>query len=269
MSQLEGKVALITGAASGIGLAAAQLFASEGAMVAMVDRDADGVNEAAREIGDSALAIHADVTSEDDVAGMVASCAERFGGLDIAFNNAGVAGVSPIHDHPLEYFQRVIDVCLTGVFLCLKHESKQLLAQGRGGSLINTASVNATHATAGLAAYCSAKAGVTMLTKVSALELGPQQIRVNAIGPGHTKTPLTARARHVPGFDDAMIGATPIGRLGEPDDIANMALYLASDASRWVSGQTFYVDGGISVNELPPGFNPLDSALSRPRSEDE
>ena len=267
MGTLDGKVALITGAASGIGLATAQLFVEQGAQVAMVDRNADLVNETARELGSSALAITGDVTSEEDVAAMVASCVDRFGRLDIGFNNAGIAGTAPIHDYPLEQFQRTVDVCLTGVFLCLKHESKQLIAQGEGGSLINTASINATQATKGLSAYCSAKAGVAMLTKVSALELGEYGIRVNAIGPGHTKTPLTARARDVAGFDEAMIGATPLGRLGEPNDIAQMALYLGSDASPWVSGQLFYVDGGITVNELPPGFNLLEAGLGRPRTD--
>ena len=266
MGALDGKVALITGAASGIGLATAQLFAGEGAQVAMFDRNADLVNETARQIGSSALAISGDVTSEDDVDRMVAACVERFGRLDIGFNNAGIAGVAPIHEHPLEHFQRVVDVCLTGVFLCLKHQSKQLIAQGEGGSLINTASINATQATKGLSAYCSAKAGVAMLTKVSALELGEHGIRVNAIGPGHTRTPLTERARDVAGFDEAMIGATPLGRLGEPTDIAQMALYLGSDASPWVSGQLFYVDGGITVNELPPGFDMLGSQLRQPRN---
>lgn len=266
MNTLDGKVALITGAASGIGLATAQLFASEGAQVAMFDRNADLVNETAREIGSSALAISGDVSDESDVEAMVASCVDRFGRLDIGFNNAGIARTEPIHDHSLEQFQRVIDVCLTGVFLCLKHQSRQLIAQGDGGSLINTASINATQATKGLSAYCSAKAGVAMLTKVSALELGEYGIRVNAIGPGHTKTPLTARVRDVVGFDEAMIGATPLGRLGEPDDIAQMALFLASDASPWVSGQLLYVDGGVTVNELPPGFNPLEAQRLRSQS---
>ena len=262
MTTLDGKVALITGAASGIGLAAAQLFAREGAQVAMADRDADGVNDAARAIGPSAMAVSADVTSEADVEAMVAACVERFGRLDVAFNNAGIAGLAPIQDFPLERFQQIVDVCMTGVFLCIKHESKQLIAQGEGGSLINTASINATHATAGLAAYCAAKAGVVMLTKVSALELGQYGIRVNAIGPGHTRTPLTARARDVPGFDEAMVGATPMGRLGEPEDIAQMALYLAGDAAAWTSGQTLYVDGGITVNEIPPGFDIFQSRFA-------
>lgn len=267
MGVLDGKVALITGGASGIGLASAQLFANEGARVAMFDRNADLVNETAREIGPSALAINGDVTDESDVEAMVASCVDRFGRLDIAFNNAGIAYGAPINEHPLSAFQHVLDVCLTGVFLCLKHQSQQLIDQGEGGSLINTASINATQATKGLGAYCSAKSGVAMLTKVAALELGEHGIRVNAIGPGHTKTPMTVRARDVDGFDEAMIGATPLGRLGEPDDIAQMALFLASDASPWVSGQLLCVDGGITVNELPPGFNPMDTELRRPRSD--
>ena len=266
MGALDDKVAMITGAASGIGLATSQLFVAEGAHVAMVDRNADLVNETAREIGGSAFAIGGDVTSEEDVARMVATCVDRFGRLDIGFNNAGIAGTAPIHDHSLEHFQRVVNVCLTGVFLCLKHQSKQLIAQGEGGSLINTASINATQATKGLSAYCSAKAGVAMLTKVSALELGEHGIRVNAIGPGHTQTPMTARVRDVAGFDEAMIGATPLGRLGEPEDIAQMALFLAGDASPWVSGQLLYVDGGITVNELPPGFNPLEARLREARA---
>ena len=263
MSALAGKVALVTGAASGIGLATARRFAAEGASVAMFDRNADLVNETAQAIGPSALAISGDVSNEADVAAAVESCVARFGRLDVSFNNAGIAGGGALHEQELSTFQHVIDVCLTGVFLCLKHQAKQLIAQGDGGSLINTASINATQATKGLSAYCSAKAGVAMLTKVSALELGEHGIRVNAIGPGHTKTPLTERARDVPGFDDAMIAATPLGRLGEPDDIAQMALFLASDASPWISGQLLYVDGGITVNELPPNFDPFAQGLIR------
>ena len=263
MSALDGKVVMVTGAASGIGLSTAQLFAAEGARVAMFDRNADLVNETAQQIGPSAMAISGDVTNEEDVATAVESCVERFGRLDASLNNAGIAGGGALHEQELETFQRVIDVCLTGVFLCLKHQSKQLIAQGEGGSLINTASINATQATKGLSAYCSAKAGVAMLTKVSALELGEYGIRVNAIGPGHTKTPLTERARDLPGFDEAMINATPLGRLGEPEDIAQMALFLASDSSPWVSGQLFNVDGGITVNELPPGFDPFAQGMIR------
>ena len=131
MGALDGKVALITGAASGIGLATAQLFAREGAQVAMVDRNADLVNETARAIGSSALGISGDVTDESDVEAMVAACVDRFGRLDIGFNNAGIAYGAPINEHPLAAFQHVIDVCLTGVFLCLKHQSQRLSTRAR------------------------------------------------------------------------------------------------------------------------------------------
>ncbi len=255
MGQLDGKAALITGAASGIGLAAARRFVEEGAQVALADRNADGAAEAARELGSQAMAISADVTDEDDVANMVASCIDRFGRLDIAFNNAGIGGFSPIQDYPLRDFQRVIDVCLTGVFLCIKHEAKQLIDQGAGGSIINTASLNSIQATEGLAAYCSAKAGVAMLTKVSALELGRHNIRVNSIGPGLIRTPLTEGLRVVPGLEDAFAQEAPLGRIGEPEDVAQLALWLASDASSLMTGQTVQLNGGADINKYPPLFD--------------
>ena len=254
MAELEGKVALVTGGASGIGLRAAQVFAEAGASVVLADRDADGAAEAARQIGPNAAAIGGDVTNEDDAAAMVDACVQHFGRLDIAFNNAGIGGFAPIQDYELDDFRRVIDVCLTGVFLCIKHEAKQLIAQG-GGSIINTASLNAMQATEGLSAYCSAKAGVAMLTKVAALELGRREIRVNAIGPGLIRTPLTQGLRDVPGLEEAFVNEAPIGRIGEPQDIAQLALYLASDASSLMTGQTLFIDGGANINRYPPLFD--------------
>ncbi len=254
MGLLDGKAALVTGGASGIGLAAARRFAEEGAQVAIADRNADGAAEAAREIGSEAVAVSADVTNEDDVANMVRSCIDRFGRLDIAFNNAGIGGFSPIQDYPLAQFQQVIDVCLTGVFLCIKHESKHLIEQGSGGSIINTASLNSIQATEGLSAYCSAKAGVAMLTKVSALELGRYGIRVNSIGPGLIRTPLTQGLRDIPELEDAFAHEAPLGRIGEPEDVAQLALWLASDASSLMTGQTVQLNGGADINKYPPLF---------------
>ena len=254
MGLLDGKAALVTGGASGIGLAAARRFAEEGAQVAIADRNADGASEAAREIGSEAVAVTADVTNEDDVAHMVMSCVDRFGRLDIAFNNAGIGGFSPIQDYPLAQFQQVIDVCLTGVFLCIKHESKHLIEQGSGGSIINTASLNSIQATEGLSAYCSAKAGVAMLTKVSALELGRYGIRVNSIGPGLIRTPLTQGLRDIPELEEAFAHEAPLGRIGEPEDVAQLALWLASDASSLMTGQTVQLNGGADINKYPPLF---------------
>ena len=254
MGLLDGKAALITGGASGIGLAAAQRFVEEGARVALADRNADGAAEAARELGPEAIAVSADVTNEDDVARMVTSCVDRFGRIDIAFNNAGIGGFSPIQDYPLAQFQQVIDVCLTGVFLCIKHESKQLIEQGAGGSIINTASLNSIQATEGLSAYCSAKAGVAMLTKVSALELGRYGIRVNSIGPGLIRTPLTQGLRDMPELEEAFVREAPLGRIGDPEDVAQLALWLASDASSLMTGQTVQLNGGADINRYPPLF---------------
>ena len=148
----------------------------------------------------------------------------------------------------------MIDVCLTGVFLCLKHEARQLIEQGGGGSLINTASLNAMQAAEGLSAYCSAKAGVAMLTKVAALELGRHQIRVNSIGPGLIRTPLTEGLRDVSGLEDAFAEEAPLGRVGEPEDVAQLAAYLAGDESSLMTGQTLYIDGGANINKYPPLF---------------
>ena len=254
MGALDGKAALITGAASGIGLATARRFVADGAQVALADRNADAVHDAARELGPSAVAIAADVTDEGDVAAMVGACVAHFGRLDIAFNNAGIGGFARIEDYGLEQFKQVIDVCLTGVFLCLKHEARQLIEQGGGGSLINTASLNAMQAAEGLSAYCSAKAGVAMLTKVAALELGRHQIRVNAIGPGLIRTPLTEGLRDVSGLEEAFAEEAPIGRVGEPEDVAQLAAYLAGDESSLMTGQTLYIDGGANINKYPPLF---------------
>lgn len=255
MGRLDGRVAIITGGASGIGKRTAEVFVEEGARVIIGDTNADGIGELIGALGHNyADGAVLDVRDEAAVERMVEQAFRRFGRLDIGFNNAGIGGFSPIQAYELEEWERVIGVVLTGTFLCMKHEAARLIAQGRGGSIINIASLNAMQAAAGMAAYCSAKAAVAMLTKVAALELGAKQIRVNAIGPGFIHTPLTGAMSAVPGLEEAFIENAPIGRVGEPDDIAKLALYLASDDSTLMTGQTLYLDGGANINRYPDLF---------------
>lgn len=255
MGRLDGKVAIVTGGASGIGKRTAEVFVAEGARVFIGDIDNEGIGAMVAQLGHNyADGAVVDIRNEEQVTAMVAGAVKRFGRLDIAFNNAGVGGFSPIQDYPLEEFQRVVDICLTGTFLCIKHESKHLIGAGKGGSIINIASLNAIQATEGFAAYCPAKAGVAMLTKVAALELGRHKIRVNAIGPGLIHTPATQGFQDMPGVYQGFIENSPMGRAGEPEDVAQLAVYLASDASDLMTGQALYIDGGQSLKKYPELF---------------
>lgn len=255
MGSLDGKVAIVTGGASGIGKRTAEVFVQEGARVYIGDVNPDGVGAMVGSLGHNyADGIAVDIRNEGQVQAMVEGAVKRFGRLDIAFNNAGVGGFSPIQDYALEDFQRIVDICLTGTFLCIKHEAKHLIGAGHGGSIINIASLNAIQATEGFAAYCPAKAGVAMLTKVAALELGRHKIRVNAIGPGLIHTPATAGFQGMPTVYQGFIENSPMGRAGEPEDVAQLAVYLASDVSSLMTGQTLYIDGGQSLKKYPELF---------------
>lgn len=255
MGRLDGKVAIVTGGASGIGKAAVEMFVSEGARVIIGDVNSDAIGALIGQLGHNyADGAVVDVRDEEAVERMVAQAIRRFGRLDIAVNNAGVGGFSPIQDYALEDWDRVLGISLTGTFLCIKHEAKRLIEQAQGGSIINIASLNAAQATEGFAAYCAAKAGVAMLTKVAALELGRHKIRVNAVGPGLVHTPATAGMLGIPGLEDAFIREAPIGRAGEPEDIAKLLVYLGSDESSLMTAQTLYIDGGASVNKYPELF---------------
>jgi len=259
--RLDGKVALITGGASGIGLAIARRFVAEGARVAVGDINADAMGRMDTELGDAVVTAHADVTDEADVQALVARAVQRFGHLDIAVANAGGGAYAPIVEHELSEWQRVIDLCLTSVFLTIKHAGGAL---SDGGSIITIASLNATQAAEGMSAYCTAKAGVAMLTRVAAMELGHRRIRVNAIAPGLVETPMSAGLWAVPGVVDEFLENTTVGRFASPDDIAGLALYLATDESSFVSGSLYPIDGGASTKrypDLPGAFARLDGPL--------
>lgn len=251
MQELEGKVALVTGAAMGIGRAAALRFASEGAQVVVADVDVRGGRETVDLVeaaGGEASFVEADVSARADVEAMVRHCVERFGGLDCAHNNAGIAApMVPLADYPDEGWDRTIAVMLTGVYHCMKAEIPAMLARG-AGAIVNTASGVGLVGYPGQAAYTASKHGVVGLTKVAALDYGAQGIRVNAICPGTARTPMVDEAL----AQDPSIGAHlkalhPIGRIAEADEIAAAAVWLCTPAASFVLGAVLPVDGGYVV----------------------
>jgi len=248
MGKLDQKVALITGAGSGIGRASALLFAREGARVVAADLNRAGAETTAREIGEaggSALAIEVDVSRADSVRAMMDATGERFGRLDVLFNNAGIGGpLAVFADYSEADFERVVAVNLKGVFLGMKFGIPALLRSG-GGSVINTASVAGLIGTRGYAGYSASKGGVIQLTKVAALEYAKQNVRVNCICPGGVDTPILAMVPAA--FRPAIARTNPMERLAQPEEIAHMALFLASDESSFATGGVFVVDGGSTA----------------------
>jgi NAD(P)-dependent dehydrogenase (short-subunit alcohol dehydrogenase family) len=258
--RLEGKVAIVTGAASGIGRAIARRFVAEGSAVVGGDVDKDRLDALADELGDGFVAAPGDVTVEDDQAALVATAVDRYGRLDVAVANAGTGHLAPILEHDMGDWQRIIDLCLTGVFLTVKHAGRAMRAGGEGGSIVTMASLNAVQPAAGMSAYCSAKAAVAMLAEVAAIELGPAGIRVNAIGPGLVQTNLTGPLWSMPGVVEEFVDNTTIGRFAQPTDVADLALFLASDDSSFVTGSLYLVDGGAHTRRYPDmlaGRSPL------------
>ncbi|MHB8576360.1 MAG: SDR family NAD(P)-dependent oxidoreductase [Dehalococcoidia bacterium] len=255
MGLLEGKVALITGGASGIGRASARRFAAEGARVVIVDINDEAIGETVMEFGsDTALGIRRDVTDEAQVEDCVRGAVGQFGRLDIGLFCAGMGGGGPIHTLDSATFDAVMKLNVYGVFYAVKHVAAQLIAQGSGGSLIAIASLNAHQVAEGFTAYCTSKAAVAMLMQNAALELGRHRIRANSIGPGLVQTPLSAPLWESDAIRDAFIAETPMGRYCQPEEVADLALYLASDASSFMTGQTLYLDGGQSLKKYPEMF---------------
>ena len=245
--KLANKIALITGAGSGMGRAASLLFAKEGARVACADIDEKGANETARMIeadGGKAFAVKSDVSKSADAEAMVAATLEKFGAPNVVYNNAGIEGVSDfLALMKEEDFDRVIAINLRGVFLGMKYSLPHMVKNG-GGSIINTASIAGLVGLKSAAAYCAAKAGVIALTRVAALEYGRYNIRVNAICPGAIDTPMVRRVGGGEAPGPAMQRISSLNRVGQPEEIAKMALFLASDDSSFATGAPFIVDGG-------------------------
>ena len=257
-SLFEGKVALIFGGASGIGKRTAQRFAREGAKVVIGDISVDGLTELKKELGAACATIQVNVTNEAEVEKAVAAAVSNFGRLDIAVNCAAKSGLNRIVDLTEEEWKSDIGVSLTGTFLCMKHEGRQMIKQEMGGSIINICSLSSKLPGVGRATYCSSKAAVDMLTRVGALELAPHKIRVNAVSPGLTDTPLTALVHQTPNIYQGYLENMPLGRTGTTDDIAAAVLFLASDDASWITGVNLSVDGGWHMTRYPDVFKLLE-----------
>jgi NAD(P)-dependent dehydrogenase (short-subunit alcohol dehydrogenase family) len=247
-----GKVAFVTGAASGIGRATALAFARAGASVAVADVSEQANEETARMLekeGARALAVRCDVTRADEVKSALDESIDAFGRLDFAFNNAGIEPkkLAPTADYDEEEWNRIIDIDLRGVFLCMKYEIPLMLKQG-GGAIVNTSSGAGIIGIKGSPAYTAAKHGVIGLTKSAALDYAAQNIRVNAVCPGYIDTPMMGRyTRDTPEGRAKVISEEPIGRMGRPEEIANTVLWLCSDAAAFIIGHALVVDGGQTV----------------------
>ena len=246
--RLAGKVALITGAGSGIGRATARRFAAQGAKLVIGDKT-EAVHETADLIDGDVEAFQIDAGNEDDVRSLVDTAVKTFGGLDIAFANAGVSGgLTGIFDHTVEEWQAILQTNLIGPFLVIKHAAPKMIERGRG-SIVCTASVAGIRSGAGCPAYSASKAGVINLVMTAAQQLSATNVRVNAICPGLIQSGMTQRAFDYAadkGVTDKIGRLNPLRRAGQPDEIANMALFLASDEASYVNGQAIAVDGGLS-----------------------
>lgn len=246
MGLLDGERAIVTGGGSGIGRATCVRMAAEGARVAVFDVDGDAAEATAAEIDGLAYAV--DVTDYAAVEAAVRDAHARLGGLSVVFNNAGVGSLARLHDYSLEEWQRVVGVNLTGVFHGMKAAAPLMLAGG-GGAIVNTASISGVRPAAGEAPYAASKAAVAALTASAALEYAPT-IRVNAVSPGTIRTGLTELmlSERGLGAEAWMVDKTPLGRIGEPEEVADVVVFLCSRLARFITGQNIVVDGGLTLH---------------------
>ncbi len=246
--RLSGKVAVVTGGASGIGLATVRRFVAEGARVMIGDLNGEAAESVAAELGAAVSARRCDVRSETEVEALVEAAVHAFGPPHIAFANAGIGSFAPIVDTDLEEWKRVVDVNLVGPLLTVKHAARRM---SEGGSIVLTSSLNAVQASNGMSAYCASKAGLAMLAQVAALELGPAGIRVNAVAPGLVRTPLTEAMWMLPAIVEDFDENAPLATTTSAEDVASLVTFLASDESTSISGTLQLIDRGAHTKRYP------------------
>jgi glucose 1-dehydrogenase len=247
--QLEGRVALVTGAGSGIGHAIAERFGAEGASVCINYLGyAEGAQELAQKLTEQrrkSIAVEGDVTNREQVQSMMDRTVSELGGLDILVNNAGIEKSVPFLDIDDQTWETIVSVDLRGVFICSQVGGRAMRDSGKGGSIINISSIHEDYTFPGYTPYCAAKGGVRMLMRNAALELAKHKIRVNNIAPGAIATPINEGTLHDPEKLEALRNIVPLGGMGQPSQVASVAVFLASDESSYVTGSTYYVDGGL------------------------
>ena len=250
--RLKGKAAIVTGAATGIGQAIAVAFAREGASVTVdyigSESSTSQTMKAIQDAGSKGIPVAADISAPADVARLIGKTVEAFGRLDILVNNAGIEKKIPFVDYPLEAWQKIVAVNLTGPFLCAQAAAKQMIRQGVGGRIINISSIHEDLPMPTNAPYCASKGGLRMLMRTIAVELAPHQITVNNIGPGAIYTPIDRDVESNPQLNEQILAEIPLGRWGRPEEVANLAVYLASDEAAYVTGSTHFIDGGMLRN---------------------
>lgn len=247
--KLQDKVAIVTGAATGIGQAIALRFAQEGAKV-VVDYvgnpdTANKVSDQIKALGAQSIAVAADVSKPDQVAALIDTTVKQFGKLDIVVNNAGIETKAPFVDYPIADLQKILAVNLVGPFIVSQTAARQMIKQGNGGRIINISSIHEDLPMPTNAAYCASKGGLRMLTRTICVELAKDKITVNNIGPGAVYTPIDADIQANPTLEKALMDEIPLSRWGKPEEIAGLATYLASDEASYITGSTFFIDGGM------------------------